>query len=168
MRRAIAVLVMLCFLAACDGMKYRQSLRQNFVVEDGDFYSIGVYAFKLIDPKGEITTIVTPPNLDPRARAVLKKIAKLVPTAPQSPDLLLPEGYFVLETFNIADGEAMLEGQLGPVTKKLTAAGLPDCGRNYSVSFYLVGGDWYSPSYKVRTCDQSRHWTPIDAASPPQ
>jgi hypothetical protein len=44
----------------------------------------------------------------------------------------------------------------------MTAAGMPDCGKGYSVSFYLEGGDWVSHAYKTTTCAESRNWTPLD------
>lgn len=169
--RAIVPLLLLCLLVGCDGAKYRQSQhRENLDATEEDYFSLAQASFKLIDPKGAITTIVVPAELDPRARAALKKIAKLVSPSqiPSSQDYLLPAGYFSLQTFSIEDGQSNIEGQLGPVTPSITAAGLPDCGKNYTVVFFLEGLDWVSHSYKITTCTESRHWVPVDAAAPSQ
>ena len=162
--RIVTVLFFVCLAAGCANYTYRK----NFEVEDQDFHSIAVATFKLIDPQGTITTVVMPPDIDPRARAALKKMKALISAAeiPQSRNYVLPEGYFVLQTFEIADGEAMIAGQLGPVTRSLTAANIPDCGKIYTVAFYVQGADWVSHSYKIETCTESRHWVPIDAAQP--
>lgn len=159
-----AVLSLLGLLAGCNGALYTRGHGRGFEVTDRDFRSIAKVAFKLIDPKDTITTVVVPPGTDPRARAALKSLKTLISPAqiPQSRDYKLPGGYFVVHDFTIADGEATLEGQLGPVTNSMTAANMPDCGRNYSIAFYIEGNDWVSHAYKMATCAESRHWTPID------
>ena len=89
---------------------------------------------------------------------------RIVPVAP-GPANTLPAGYFFVRSFAIEDGEARLEGQLGPVTGLMTAANMPDCGKEYTVVFYIEGGDWVNHDYKVSTCSESRHWVPVDGAS---
>ncbi len=163
-RIAIAA-VLVCLSVGCDGMQYRQNLRKNFEADQGDFNSIAKASFKMIDPNGAITTAVVSASIDNRARAALKRILTVVDATqvPSSQVYKLPEGYFLVQKFSIADGEAILEGQLGPVTNTLTAANLPDCGKLYTVVYYLEAGDWVSHSYKVTTCAESRHWVPVGA-----
>ena len=170
MRLTQSLALLLLVLTACDGAKLKQELRMHdFAVTDGDFYDIAKDTFARIDPHGAITTIVVPSDADPRVRKVLKTIARVVaPSAvPQSANESLPAGYFALQSFTIDDGVAMIEGQLGPVMRSVTAAGLPDCGKLYSVMYAIEGGDWVSHSYKVTRCDQTRHWVPIDEADKP-
>ncbi len=153
-------------LVACNGLQYQQAKRmKDFQVTQDDFNSIAVAAFKLIDARGDIATIVAPASLDPRARQALKKVHPVVAIAP-GPANTLPAGYFLVREFNVEEGAANLDGQLGPVTGLMTAANLPDCGKEYSAAFYIEGGDWVSHTYKVATCAESRHWVPFDETSP--
>ncbi|MFC5490340.1 hypothetical protein [Dokdonella soli] len=154
-------------LVACNGLQYRQAKRMtDFQVAPHDFDSIAVATFKLIDAKGEIGTIVAPASLDQRARQALRKVHPTVAVPPGSANTL-PAGYFLVREFSVEAGEAHLSGQLGPVTGLMTAANMPDCGKEYSVGFYIEGGDWVSHAFKVATCAESRHWVPIEEASPP-
>ncbi len=129
-------------LAACNGVQSQQAKRAaDFHVTQDDFDSIARVTFKLIDAKGDISTIVAPASLDPRARQALKDVHPTVAVAP-GPANTLPAGYFMVRKFSIEEGVARLEGQLGPVTGLMTAANMPDCGKEYSVAFYIEGGDW--------------------------
>lgn len=74
----------------------------------------------------------------------------------------LSAAYFLVRKFSVEESAASLEGQLGPVTGLMTAANMPDCAKEYSVAFYIKGGDWLSHAYNVETCTESRRWTPID------
>ncbi len=150
-------------------MAYRQERRlSHFVITADDFNGIAETTFALIDKKGNIQTIVVPSTLDPLAIAALKRVRPVTAYTPaaDTANEILPAGDFLIRKFSIetVDGEvtATIEGQLGPVTRTVTAANLPDCGKIYSVAFILKGGDWFSPSYKVETCAESRHWVPID------
>lgn len=141
---------------------------RNFIVSADDFNEIAEATFALIDPNKSITVIVVPSTLDPRAVAALKQVRPIIPFVPAAPTAteILPAGYFLIRTFTIegtdAEAQATIEGQFGPVTRTMTAANLPDCGKIYSVVFYLKGGEWFNPSYKVETCTETRHWIPID------
>lgn len=137
----------------------------DFQVTQHDFDAIAVATFKLIDAKGEIGTIVAHASLDSRAREALRNVHPVVSVAPGAPNTL-PAGYFLVSTFKVEEGEAHLDGQLGPVTGLMTAANMPDCGKQYSVAFYIEGGDWVSHAYKVSTCAESRHWAPVDESPP--
>ena len=159
------LLPLVLLLAGCDGAQMRQTARmEHFEANDGDFRLIAKASFDMIDPKKSITTIIAPPELDPRALAALKTIAKVVPTD-RVPADMMPAGHFRVRTFSIDDGVAFLQGQLGPVTNAVTAAGLRDCGTIYTVPFELRGGDWASRTYKIETCAESRHWVPVDAGA---
>jgi hypothetical protein len=170
---AVVLAAAALLIVGCDGMKLKQARRlKDFSVSADDFNQIAEATFALIDPKKNITTIVIPPTLDLRAIAALKRVRPVtafVPVAPTAVEIL-PAGYFLVRTFTIvgddAQAQATIEGQLGPVTRTMTAANLPDCGTIYSVVFFLTGGDWFNPSYMVETCAESRHWTPIDAQQP--
>ena len=166
MRLAI-ILFLTCLLAACNGARLRQDHKRDFPVNANDFISIANRAFELIDPKGTISTIVVPSGLDPRARAALAKMKTLVSanSVPQSAQYTLAAGFFAVTTFSISveDGSATFEGQLGPVNRAMTAANMPDCGKIYTVEFYLDGDDWVSHAFKMGTCAESRQWTPIEA-----
>jgi hypothetical protein len=154
-------------LAACNGLQYQQEKRMaNFEVSQHDFDAIAVVTFKQIDTKGDIETIVAPPSLDARARQALRKVHPIVAAAP-GPANTLPAGYFLVRVFSVGEGEAHLDGQLGPVTGQMTAANMHDCGKEYSVAFYIEGGDWVNHAYKAATCAESRHWVPVDEASSP-
>ena len=151
-------------LVGCDGAQIRQTARmENFVAEDGDFRLIAKASFDLIDSKGSITTIVVPHSAERRVRAALKAVAKVIDEDQVAADGTLPAGYFRVRTFTIEDGVAYLEGQLGPVTNAVTAAGMRDCGRIYTIPIVLRGGDWVSRSYKVETCNEGRNWVPTDS-----
>lgn len=153
-----------------DGASYRQARRmKDFVVTAEDFNSIADAVFQRIDPKGDIKVVVIPATLDPRAVAAIKKERPVIPFVEPSASAteILPAGYFLLHTFSIervdADAMATIEGQLGPVTRTMTAAGLPDCGKIYSVLYVLNGDEWQSSSYKIETCTEKRIWFPVDA-----
>ncbi|MEO5625896.1 MAG: hypothetical protein ABIQ70_07810 [Dokdonella sp.] len=155
-------------LAACNGLQSQQKKRMtDFHATQNDFDSIAVVTFKQIDAKGEIHTIVAPPSLDPRAREALKHVHPIVTEAPGSANTL-PVGYFLVREFSVEEGEANVVGQLGPVTGQMTAAHMPDCAKEYSVAFYIEGGDWVNHAYKATTCAESRQWVPVDEASSPQ
>ena len=166
MRSAI-LLFLICLLVACNGEQLRKDHKRDVPVNANDFNSIANRALELIDPKDAISAIVVPSDLDPRARAALAKMKTLVSVdkVPQSPQYTLPARFFALTTFSISveDGSATFEGQLGPVARAMTAANMPDCGKIYTVAFYLDGDDWVSHAFKMGTCTESRHWTPIDA-----
>lgn len=161
--RIVAVLLSVMVLFGCSVTRNKKTFELNA----NDFDSIAEETFKLIDPKGAITIVAIPAGLDPRAQAALGKQKKIVQQSqiPQSANVVLPQGYFSLKAFtvSIADGEAEIDGQLGPVTRALTAANVPDCGKNYTVQFYLEDGDWVSHSYKLTTCDETLHWVPVDS-----
>lgn len=159
----LAALSFICFsIAACNGLQSQQARRMtDFHATQDDFDSIARATFKLIDAKHDIGSIVAPTSLDPRARQALKNVHSIVAVA-AGPANTLPAGYFLVRTFSVEEGVASLEGQLGPVTGLMTAANMPDCGKEYSVAFYLEGGDWVSHAYKVETCAESRRWTPVE------
>ena len=150
-------------LAGCAGLQ-----RAKFDIVESDFDLIAEASLKKIDPHGTITTIVVPADADPRARKALSRQHPVMEQAQlrSSNDLLLPDGYFLLRTFRVELDGALFEGQLGPVTRKLTKANLEDCGKIYSVPFFLREGDWFTPNYKVSTCDEKRIWWPADEAPP--
>ena len=160
-----------CALAACNGMEARQARQdarmKDFEATQWDFEMIARAAFKTIESKGDVTTIVVPKGLDPRALDALRHVHPTVATAPGAAGTL-PAGYFRVEAFTIEDGAAELDGQLGPATGVMTAANMPDCGKRYSISFYLEGGDWVSHAYKTTTCSKSRHWVPLEEKSSAQ
>lgn len=154
--------VLCCALIGCNGGKTKQDERmQDFEATQRDFESIARAAFKMIETKGEVTTIVVQKGLDPRALDALRHVHQTVTMVPGAPNTL-PVGYFRVTEFSIEDGAANLDGQLGPATGLMTAANMPDCGKGLSVSFYLEGGDWVSHAYKTTTCAESRHWVPLD------
>lgn len=166
--RVIAAAFMGFSVVACNGVQYQQARRMtDFHVTQHDFDAIAVVTFKQIDARGEIGTIVAPTSLDPRARQALKHVHPVVAAAP-GPANTLPAGYFLVREFSVEEGEAHLDGQLGPVTGLMTAANMRDCGKEYSIAFYIEGGDWVNHAYKVATCAESRHWMPVDEASPPR
>jgi hypothetical protein len=155
-------------LAACNGATYMQAKRMtDFQVTQHDFDAIAVVTFKQIDAHHGIETIVAPASLDPRARQALRNVRPVVAAAP-GPQGTLPAGYFLVREFSVDEGEAHLEGQLGPVTGLMTAANMPDCGKEYSIVFSIEGGDWVNHAYKMSTCAESRHWVPVDETSSPQ
>ena len=163
--RRVGVVLLCIVIAACNGGITRQASRMtNFEATQQDFDSIARDVFRRIDPNHSVNFIVVPTSIDPRARKALESVHHIVPAAPGPPGTL-PAGYFVLHAFTIEDGAAQVEGQLGPATGLMTAANMPDCGKNYSVAYYLDGGDWVSHSYKLGTCTESRHWVPLDDAA---
>ena len=156
-------------LASCNGMEAKQQKQsermRDFEATQWDFDSIARAAFKTIESGGEVSKLVVPDGLDPRALNALRQVHPIVSSAPGAPGTL-PAGYFRVTAFTIEDGAARLDGQLGPATGLLTAANMPDCGKGYSLSFYLEGGDWVSHAYKTTTCAESRNWTPTDGKPP--
>lgn len=162
--RLAAAIAICCALAACNGTQLTAARMKDFEATQDDFDAIARAAFKIIDRAGDVSTIVVPKGLDPRAADALRRVHPTVASAPGAPGTL-PDGYFRVSAFSIEDGEAHLDGQLGPVTGLMTAANMPDCGKGYSVSFYIEAGDWVSHAYKTTTCAQSRHWVPLDEKS---
>ena len=60
--------VLCCALVGCNGGKVKQAERMNdFEATQQDFDSIARAAFKMIETKGEVTTIVVPKGLGARA-----------------------------------------------------------------------------------------------------
>jgi hypothetical protein len=152
-------------LLGCNGQAARDAKQMermsNFEATQWDFDVISRAAMKTIEGQGEVTTIVVEGRLGPLALAALRRVHPVVATAP-GPAGTLPAGYFRVTTFTVEDGMAMLDGQLGPATGIMTAANMPDCGRTFSISYSLEGGDWVSHAYKTSTCSESRNWTPLD------
>lgn len=166
--RLVIPSLLCCALAACNGMEARDAKQaarmHDFEATAWDYEVIARAAIKTIESKGDVTAIVVPNGLDPRALDALRHVHPIVRTAP-GPAGTLPAGYFRVSAFTIEDGAAEIDGQLGPATGLMTAANMRDCGKGYSVSFYLEGGDWVSHAYKTTTCAESRNWTPADDAS---
>lgn len=164
MRTLIALLTAM-LIAGCAHYNYRP----NFKVEDYDFYALAKVGLDKIDPDGRISTVAVPSGLDPRIRSAyerlkhLKRLTGVISASeiPQSPGYKLPPGYFRLEEFTIQNRIAEIKGQVGPVTRKMTGANMPDCGRIYTIIFTIESDDWVSHAYKVEQCDKSRHWTPV-------
>jgi hypothetical protein len=162
MPRFATAIVLACAAAGCDGGATRQSRRMtDFEATQDDFDAIARVAFKTIERKGDVQTIVVPPGIDARALDALRRVHPTVRTAPGAPGTL-PAGYFRVIDFTIEDGAARLDGQLGPATGAMTSADMRDCGQGFSISFDLEGGDWVSGAYKTTTCAESRHWVPLD------
>jgi len=162
--RLAAAAALCCGLPGCNGTQLTAARMKDFEATPQDFDAIARAAFKIIESKGDVTAIVVPKGLDPRAYDALRRVHPTVATAPGAPGTL-PGGYFRVSAFSIEDGAAHLDGQLGPVTGLMTAANMPDCGKGYSVSFYIEAGDWVSHAYKTTTCEESRHWVPLDEKS---
>lgn len=160
---SVRVVLACAVLASCAGLQ-----RGKIAIVDSDFDAIAEIALKKIDPRETIAKIVVPADADPRARKALSRLRTVVTLAqvPSSNELILPNGYFLLRTFRVEMDGALFEGQIGPVTRKLTKANLQDCGRIYSVPLFLRESDWYNPNYKVATCDEQRVWWPADEAPP--
>ena len=160
---SVRVILACVVLASCAGLQ-----RGKLIIVDSDFDAIAEMSLKKIDPHETITAIVVPADTDPRARKALSRLRTVVTPAqvPASSDVILPSGYFLLHTFRVELDGAMFEGQMGPVTRKLTKANLQDCGRIYSVPLFLKDSDWYNPNYKVATCDEKRIWWPADEMPP--
>jgi hypothetical protein len=154
--------------AGCNGQAARDARQMertgNFEATQWDFDVIARAALKTIESKGEVTTIVAGAHLGPQALSALRHVHPVVTTVSALAGTL-PAGYFRVTTFTIEDGVASLDGQLGPATGLMTAANMPDCGRTYSISYHLEGGDWTSHAYKTSTCSESRNWTPADEPS---
>lgn len=147
-------------LLGCAGLQ-----RGKLSIVDSDFELIAETSLKKIDPHHEI---VAPSDIDSRARKALAGLRPLIAPdhVPASNEWVLPQGYFLLQAFRVELDGAVFEGQLGPVARKLTKAALPDCGKIYSVPFFLNGADWFNPNYKVTTCDERRVWWPAGEAPP--
>jgi hypothetical protein len=169
-RIGVALLSLVCCAqVGCNGQVARDAKQNermtNFEATQWDFDVIARAAFKTIESKGEVTTIVVPEHLGPQALSALRHVHPIVTTAPGVAGTL-PAGYFKVATFTIEEGVAELDGQLGPATGVMTAANMPDCGKVYSIAYALEGGDWVSHAYKTTTCSESRNWTPLDEKAP--
>jgi len=153
-------------LTACNGSNDIRTKRMtDFQATQHDFDAIAIATFKQIDPRKTIETFVVPASLDARARVALRNVHPVVAAAPGLPNTL-PAGHFLVREFSVDAGEATIEGQLGPVTGLVTAGNMLDCGKEYSVTFAIEAGDWVSHAYKTSTCAESRHWIPVDVATP--
>jgi hypothetical protein len=152
-------------LPGCNGQAARDAKQMermsNFEPTQWDFDVIARAALMTIEGQGEVTTIVVEGRIGPQALAALRRVHPVLSTAP-GPVGTLPAGYFRVTTFTVDEGMGKLDGQLGPATGIMTAANMPDCGRTFSISYALEGGDWVSHAYKTSTCSESRNWTPLD------
>ena len=165
----------ICWVALCTvlaGGCAHVSLRdvKNFQATDADYFDIANACLDTIERTSHVETIVVPSDIDRRARAVLMKIRHVAPpeAVPPSTAYKLPEHWFVLQTFVIADGAATFEGQLGPVLRTPQPPAADDCGRNYAFQYFLEPSGWSSQSYKITVCSESRHWVPVDEPTKPQ
>jgi hypothetical protein len=96
-------------LLSCDGGKVKQAERMNdFEATQRDFDSIACAAFKMIETKEDVTTIVVPKGLGPRALDALRRVHPTVTTTTGAPNTL-PPGYFRVTEFSIEDGAAHLD-----------------------------------------------------------
>ena len=141
---------------------------KNFEVTDQDYAEIAKACLDTVERTDHVATIVLPPGTDPRVRAAMTRLRPVVaPDAvPRSTAFSLPENYFVLQAFEIADGAATFEGQLGPVRRVPLPPAIDDCGRNFAFQYFLEPSGWSSQSYKITVCSESRHWVPKDDAAP--
>ena len=160
--RAAAILSGCALVSGCTQLIPRD--RQQFEVEDQDFAIIADASLKLVERTRPVIMFVVPPATDARAQSALKKLRAIVrrEDVPKSADYALPEGYFVVERFDIEDGAATFEGQLGPVTRAAEGKNLPGCGLRFSMAFYWEAKGWASHSYKILDCAKTRMWTPVD------
>jgi hypothetical protein len=159
---AAAILSGCTLLSGCTQLVPRD--RQQFKVEDQDFAIIADASLKLVERTRPVITFVVPPAADARARAALKKLRAVArpEDVPKATDYVLPEGYFIVERFDIEDGAANFEGELGPVTRAAEGKNLPGCGLRFSMAFYWEAKGWASHSYKILDCAKTRMWTPVD------
>jgi hypothetical protein len=134
-------------LAACSALVPRD---QHFTVEDSDYEAIAYHSLKYIEMRGPVNAFIVAPNVDPRVRNALKSQRRVSSAvSPRTGTDTVPEGYFVLTHFQIADGEAMFEGTLG--TMRNGAA----CDLKFSIPWYIEkNNDWYNPSYKIESCEK--------------
>jgi len=167
--RLIAAIAAASLLAACVGTTPRST--QNFIATESDFADIAAMSLKFVERTAPVSTIVLPANIDPRARAALKRLRPLIAPdkVPASDTYKLPAGYFALQTLDIdAEGIATFEGQLGPVRKVPEPPATDDCGIRFSIPFALEGNDWASHTLKKSVCWPKREWWPVDEAAPAQ
>ena len=164
-RRLLAIAALL--VGACAHVSLRDM--KNFQATDQDFADIASACLDTVERTSHVTTIVVPAGTDRRVRAALSKLRPLASPAaiPSSAAYTLPENWFVLQAFEIADGEATFEGQLGPVRRVPQPPAIDDCGTNFAFQYYLEPSGWYSPSYKITICTESRHWVPVEEAAKP-
>lgn len=152
-------------LAGCDGYALKQERRmKNFIANQGDYNELAQATFQLLDPNKNIRILLVTSAINPEAVIALKRIRNVAtyvePVA--GAHTTLAAGQFIVSKFTVGNGEALIEGQLGPVTNTITAVGLPDCGTIYTAPWFIRGGEWHSPSIKILTCAESRHWTPLE------
>lgn len=162
---AMLVIAISTILAGCDGYALKQERRmKDFAPNQGDYNEIAQATFHLLDPDKKIHLWLVTSAIQPEAVLALKRMGNVATyiSPPAGAHGTLAAGQFIVSTFTVGNGEALIEGQLGPVTNEITAAGLPDCGTMYSAPWFIQGGEWHSPSIKIMTCAESRHWTPVD------
>ena len=159
--RLIALTIACAMLAGCAAMPRDRS---DFRVEDQDFELIADASLKMIERSHHVDTFVAAADIDTRARAALKGLRPVIApgSVPKSVDLALPDQYFVVERFTIEDSVALVEGQIGPITKAAEGKNLPGCGLRFSMAFFWEIKEWRSHSYKILDCAQLRSWTPVD------
>jgi hypothetical protein len=159
--QAAAFAIVCAMFAGCAAMPRDRS---DFHVEDQDFTLIADASLKMIERSHQVAIFVAAADIDPRARDALRRLRPVVApgAVPQSPDLALPEEYFVIERFTIEDSVAMVEGQIGPITRAAEGKNLPGCGLRFSMAFFWEIKEWRSHSYKILDCAQVRSWTPVD------
>ena len=156
--RLLAVTLTFGFIAGCAHRGWREN--RAFELQDGDFGLIAGAAVSVIERYGSVNHFVVAPDIDRRAQAALARLRPVIPASRLAGNPALPAGYFLVESFRIdADGNAMIEGDLGPT-------GCPGgCGRNISMPYLLQGNDWFNPSVKIVDYSQHRDVIPVNPAT---
>ena len=142
----IPMLLLMATLAACSSLQRTQ----HFVVEKSDYSALAYQSLKYIEMRGAVERFVIGPDVGADARNGLRGQRPLTSSTVGAPEnAIVPAGTFVVTRFDIADGEATLEGILG------TSRPAGPCNLTFSIPWFLQpNNDWYNPSYKIESCDR--------------
>jgi hypothetical protein len=101
-----------------------------------------------------INRVVAAGTLDPEMRDLLQNVggATRLDLVPETEELSLPEGYFVVKTFDLQAGRGTLSGLLGPVPKPRPGVPLLACGTTYRIALSKVSGEWKANIVGITVC----------------
>ena len=115
-----------------------------------DFLAVAKAALPQIERGQTDVKLVVGPSTDTRARSAMAKLRTVIELSevPKRAGFSLPEGYVVIERFELSKDEAVVKGHAGPVL----TGNLLSCGYYITVPLKRVAGRWIAEQAPVAVC----------------
>ena len=169
LKLAAPLVVTLLLSTGLAGCATQYHCKRDNCQREHDFDSIADFALKAIERVGPVTTFVVPPKLDAYARGALAELRPVIEleNMPSSGEYSQLKGYFLVQTFNVAESGAEFDGRLGPVIREGHPGSEVTCGTTFTMPFELEANtetkhqEWASHSYKTQVCSATHFIVPV-------